>query len=84
MIGFVCGHTAGPFDESPCIPFYFAGVGVVPKKSGGHRLIVHLSAPYGSSINDGISKESHSLQYIMVDDGIKQIVQLGRDLSCLK
>ena len=59
------------------MPFRSAGVGVVPKKSGSHRLIMHLSAPYGSSINDGICKESHSLQYIMVDDVIQHVVQLG-------
>ena len=73
----VRGHTAGPFDTPPCMPFRSAGLGVVPKKSGGHRLIVHLSAPYGSSINDGICKESHGLQYITVDDVIQHVVQLG-------
>ena len=41
------GHTAGPYETPPCSPFRSAGVGVVPKKSGGHRLIVHLSAPNG-------------------------------------
>ena len=58
----ICGHTAGPFDTPPCMPFRSAGVRVVPKKSGGHRLIVPLSAPHGRSINEGISKEDHSLQ----------------------
>ena len=55
-----------------------------PQKSAGRRLIVHLSAPYASSINDGISKESHSLQYITVDDVIQHVVQLGKGALMFK
>ena len=63
--------------------FSFRWGRVVPKKSGGH-LIVHPSAPYGSSINDGITEESHSLQYITVDDVIEHVVQLGKGALMLK
>jgi len=72
------GHTAGPYVAPPCLPFRSAGIGVVPKKSGGHRLIVHLSAPHGSSINDGISGDQHSLQYVTVDDVVRHVAQLGQ------
>ena len=80
----ICGHTAGPFDTPPCMPFRSAGVGVVPKKSGGHRLIVHLSAPHGRSINEGMSKEDHSLQYVTVGDIIKLVIQLGKGALMFK
>ena len=57
---------------------------VVPKKDHGHRLIVYLSAPYSSSINDGISKDSHSLQYITVDNVIQHVAQLARGALMIK
>lgn len=78
------GHTAGPYDIPPCLPFRSAGIGVVPKKSGGHRLIVHLSAPQGSSINDGISSDEYSLQYVTVDDFVRQVVRLGKGALMFK
>ena len=71
------GHTAGPFSNPPCMPFRSAGIGVVPKKSGGHRLIVHLSAPAGDSINDGISGDEYSLEYVTVDDVVAHVVKQG-------
>ena len=72
------GHTAGPFTSAPFSDFRSAGIGVVPKKSGGHRLIVHLSAPAGCSINDGISSEDFSLQYVKVDDIVTHVVREGK------
>ncbi len=36
------------------------GLGVVPKKGGKWRVIMHLLAPVGSSINDHISREQFS------------------------
>ena len=55
-----------------------SGVGVVPKKSGKLRLIHHLSAPAGVSVNDGIPKDLYSLQYVTIDDAINMILRLGR------
>ena len=78
------GHTAGPFQEQPCHPFRSAGIGIIPKKSGGHRLIVHLSAPDGMSINDGIHEEQFSLQYITVDDVVAQVIKHGKDALMFK
>ena len=77
-------HTAGPFPSPPCDPFRTAGIGVVPKKSGGNCLIVHLSAPHGSGVNDGISKEDFSLQYITVDTMVSHIIRMGRGALMLK
>ena len=71
------GHTAGPFPRPPCTPFRTSGLGVVPKKSGGHRLIVHLSSPPGASVNDFISRDDFSLQYITVDTVISHLQTAG-------
>ena len=72
------GETAGPFSEPPLPNFVTSPIGLVPKKNGKFRLIHHLSAPAGESVNDGIPKEDFSLKYIKVDDAIERIMRLGR------
>ena len=73
------GETAGPFSSpSPselCLPPLLARCQRKPDKL---RLIHHLSAPEGLSVNDGITTEDFSLQYVKVDDAIARIMQLGR------
>lgn len=78
------GETAGPFSSPPFPNFMASGVGVVPKKSGKLRLIHHLSAPAGRSVNDGINKDDFSLQYVTVDDAIAIIMRLGRGTQLAK
>ena len=70
-------HTAGPFSSPPSL-LCCSGAGVVPKKSGKLRLIHHLSAPAGVSVNDRIPKDLYSLQYVTIDDAINMISRLGR------
>ena len=41
-------------------------------------------APHGRSVNEGISKEDHSLQYVTVDDNIKHVIQLGKGALMFK
>ena len=72
------GHTAGPFNSPPFPKMVCSGVGVVPKKSGKLRLIHHLSAPSGVSVNDGIPKELYSLHYVTIDNAIEMIMRLGK------
>ena len=57
------------------INLHFSPFGVIPKKNkpGKWRLIVDLSAPEGSSVNDAISKEWCSLSYVSVDDVVECI-----------
>ena len=40
-------------------------------------LIVDLSSPTGSSVNDGINPEEFTLHYIMVDQVIQLVSQFG-------
>ena len=58
-----------------CSPF-----GVIPKKHkpGKWRLIIDLSAPEGSSVNDGIAKELCSLAYTSVDEVVACILKQGK------
>ena len=71
------GHLAGPFSTPPLPNLQCSGLGVVPKKNGSWRLIMHLSAPFGSSINDGISPNEYRLSYRTVDDAIHMVQQFG-------
>ena len=41
------------------------------------HMIYHLSAPQGTSINDFISKEKHSLHYATMDDAIISLLKFS-------
>ena len=55
-------------------------LGLIPKKNkpGKWRLIVYLSSPEGSSINDGIDTDLSSLEYTSVDDLAALVVAEGK------
>lgn len=75
------GHTAGPFFSPPYPNFQTHPIGLVPKKhSSEWRTIFHLSYPKykSSSLNDHISKEDFSLQYVKIDDAINMVLSLGQ------
>ena len=80
------GRVVGPIDEDHCSAIQTSSFGVIPKASqpGKWRLILDLSSPHGSSVNDGISKELASLQYTSVDQAVKRIISLGRDCLLAK
>ena len=77
-------EMGGPFDSPPFSTMQCSGVGTVPKKNGKLRLIHHLSAPEGSSVNDGISKEDFSLQYVRLDAAISAIMRHGSGALLVK
>ncbi len=54
-------------------------IGIIPKphQPGKFRLIVDLSAPKGSSVNDFIPPELCSLEYASIDDAAKIVTQCG-------
>ncbi|KAK3746158.1 hypothetical protein QZH41_020346 [Actinostola sp. cb2023] len=72
-------RVAGPVAHPPIPQLHISSVGVIPKNGqpGKWRLIVDLSSPAGSSVNDGIDVDSFSLQYIGVDDIIKMVSKFG-------
>ena len=70
-------QTAGPFDTQPFRTMMCSGLGVVPKRNGGLRVIHHLSAPPDLSVNDHIDPAAFSLKYIHVDDAVRAILNIG-------
>ena len=68
------GRVLGPFATPPMTTFRSSGLGAIPKKNG---MILHLSAPCGSSVNDGIDKDEFPVQYSTVDDAVELISRYG-------
>ena len=69
-------HPTPPLPNLRC-----SGLGVVPKKDGGWRVICHLSAPEGRSINEFINPMYYSLHYHTIDSAISILNTLG--CNCL-
>lgn len=73
------GRVVGPVDPER-VPegTQLSPFGVIPKSQPGKwRLIVDLSSPGGSSVNDGIEPELCSLQYLRLDEVVRQVVHSG-------
>ena len=68
---------AGPYPQPPLPNLRCSGLGVIPKKDGGWRVIYHLSAPHGSSINNYIDPARLSLHYCTIDTAITILNDLG-------
>ena len=62
---------AGLFSRQPFEPFHCSGLGVIPKQDSSWRVIMHLSEPEGSSINDYIDPEAVAISYTTIDDTIR-------------
>ena len=77
-------RIAGLFDTPPLPNLQCSGVRVIPKKTGGWQMIMHLSAPAESSINDGIDKDDFTLLYSTIDDAIQMVNKLGRNALLAK
>lgn len=58
-----------PFANRPLPNLRTSGLGAALKRNVKWRVIFHLSAPYGSSINDDILKEKLSLHLSMILSG---------------
>ena len=71
-------RMAGPYPNPPYTNLRCSGLGVVPKKDGTWRLINHLSAPPGISINDYIDPYDFTLHYRTIDDAISICHSLGK------
>ncbi|GAU91562.1 hypothetical protein RvY_03790 [Ramazzottius varieornatus] len=72
-------HTCGPFDLPPFDNFICSPLFAVPKKnSEKFRVMLNLSAPVGSSINDFIDKDCYSMHYSRIDDAVCYTFTLGK------
>jgi len=65
---------------------HLSPLGLIPKKNkpGKWRMIVDLSSPKGSSVNDGISTELASLQYASIDNLAALVIAVGRNSFLVK
>lgn len=74
------GRVAGPFHSPPLPNLHINSFGVIPKKGQPNkwRLILDMSSPLGSSVNEGINPNDYPLQYIRVDDIIKMVSKFGQ------
>jgi hypothetical protein len=71
------GRIIGPFPSPPISNLRINPVGLIPKNSGGWRLITNLSHPTGSSVNEFISPEYSKVQYSQFDNAINMVHKLG-------
>ena len=73
------GRILGPFSQRPLKHLRTSGLGAVPKKNGKWRVILHLSAPEGRSINDFIAKEEFSIHYSTIDDAVALLSRFSKE-----
>ena len=71
------GRIAGPFSYRPISNLRVSPIGLVPKKTGGIRLITNLSSPINGSVNDFIDTNYTSVQYSSFDRAVVMIKKLG-------
>ena len=72
------GHTSGPFPYPPFPDTHCSPIGSAPKKDGTARLVMDLSQPHGSAINDHIDKEQFSASYSHFDEALDLLNFGGR------
>lgn len=72
------GRIVGPFAVPPFDIFLLSPLGVIPKKTPGEfRIIIHLSYPEGSSVNDFIPDDQSSISYASISGAISLIKTIG-------
>lgn len=71
------GRILGPFKRVPISNLRVNPVGLVPKQTGGWRLITHLSYPPGLSVNDYIDPAICAVHYSKFDNAIEMVQKLG-------
>ncbi|VDI43837.1 Hypothetical predicted protein [Mytilus galloprovincialis] len=73
------GRMAGPFNEKPISNLRCSPIGLIPKKTGGLRLITHLSYPPNSSVNDYIDEIYTKVKYSSFDNATHMVQKLGKN-----
>ncbi len=79
-------RVVGPIATSMLPEAMINSFGVIPKphQPGKYRLILDLSRPKGSSVNDGIELEVCSLNYASVDQAVHIIMLKGKQTQMAK
>ena len=71
------GRIVGPFKSPPFKKFQISPIGVVPKKNGKFRMIVHLSNPEKNSINSCIDDVFAEVHYSSITEAINLVLGMG-------
>ena len=77
------GRIMGPLPGPPFPNTHISPIGIIPKASGGWRMITHLSYPSSLSINDFIDPDLCSVKYTSFDQVIEMIslLEAGAELG---
>ena len=78
------GHTSGPFDHPPFNIVHCSPLGAVDKSHDKVRLILDLSQPRGSSVNEAILDSFCSVKYSSFDEGVDMVNGCGPGASMAK
>ena len=79
------GRKLGPFLCPPCADFIASPLGAFQKRSSGKVRVVHdLSYPRGRSVNDFVSREECSVQYLSMDSVVSAVKKFGRNALLAK
>lgn len=78
------GRIIGPFHKPPISTLRISPIGLVPKSSGGFRLITHLSHPEGNSVNSHIDPELCTVNYSSLDSILEKIYEVGKGAMLAK
>ena len=71
------GFTRGPFQTPPLDNFVVNPLSARDKPSGEVRLILNLSQPASSAVNDGVDRDESRVTYSSVDEAIRLIFAAG-------
>ena len=69
------GHFSCPFSQPPFHPCHCSPLGAVPKSTGFIRLILDLSQPKGTLVNNGT--EFCTVRYSIFDDAVDPTRRVG-------
>jgi hypothetical protein len=78
------GRIIGPFPYPPISNLRINPVGLIPKNTGGWRLITNLSFPHGTSVNDFIEPSVCHVQYSKFDNAVDIVQRIGRSAYMAK
>ena len=79
------GRLVGPVPRPQQERVHISPIGLVPKSTPGQwRMIVDLSFPRASSVNDGIDSAVASVSYASLDEAVQHILRLGKGTQLVK
>ena len=80
------GRLIGPLPQALHDFVHTSPIGLVPKghNTGKWRMIVDLSSPDSTSVNNGVSEDLCSLCYPSIDDALRLICHLGPGTQLVK